>query len=51
MFKETHHSHEFMGVSDHTSHRLGSLLKEGFEKFIFNCKARGLREVTIHHYK
>ena len=25
--------------------------KEGFEEFIFNCKARGLREATIHHYK
>lgn len=25
--------------------------REGFEEFIFNCKARGLREATIHHYK
>ncbi|SFU88842.1 integrase/recombinase XerD [Clostridium sp. DSM 8431] len=29
----------------------GKTFKEGFEDFLFNCKARGLREGTINHYE
>lgn len=29
----------------------GKTFKEGFEDFLFNCKARGLREGTLNHYE
>ena len=29
----------------------GKTFKEGFQEYLFNCKARGLREGTIRHYE
>lgn len=29
----------------------GKTFKEGFEDYLFNCKARGLREGTLRHYE
>ncbi|SFU34825.1 integrase/recombinase XerD [Clostridium sp. DSM 8431] len=29
----------------------GKIFKEGFQEYLFNCKARGLREGTIRHYE
>ncbi len=29
----------------------GKSFKEGFQEYLFNCKARGLREETIRHYE
>ena len=29
----------------------GKTFKEGFQEYLFNCKARGLREGTLRHYE